>query len=158
MKKFSRYYNKLSDIERLALNTLATTLATALLYFLFLNPSRSYYYLAKENYSYNKNLSTWIRDNKSKLKPPKKTFNNKFNKNLLQTISTSAEASDIELSRIQPESATEVRVWLHKAEFSVLIDWLSTLAQKEKVSITSISIDKTSKTGIVNTQFFLRRN
>ncbi len=158
MKSIARYYKSLSDKEQFALNILAAVLAPLLLYFLLVNPSLSYYLSAKQEYAYNHDLVTWIGENESKVTLKPKTLKNESDKPLLQTISASAEAGGIKLSRLQPESSTQVRIWLNDTEFAVLAHWLSKLIQQSGLTIASISIDKTSKPGIVNAQCLLAKN
>ena len=157
MKSLASLYKNLSDKDQRALKILAATLAPLLLYFLIVNPSISYYLSAKQNYTDNQALLDWINENTPKVATASKAINTVTNEPLLQVISTSAEASNLKLSRLQPEGSNQTRIWLNETEFTALTHWLSDLVLQSGLTITSISIDKTSRPGIVNAQCLLAK-
>ena len=154
MKDLVAYYEKLSEKDRRALRILAIFLVPLTLYFLLLSPGIHYYQQAKSSYINNQTLLAWINENASKVESMNQQATPSRNEPLLQAVSRSAGSNNIKLDRIQPEGDNRVRVWLNNAEFKSAIQWLSALSSS-RITISSASIDKTDKTGIVNLQVLL---
>ena len=57
----------------------------------------------------------------------------------------------------QPSGVTGVRVQLEAAPFDPMIQWLDTLEQRYGLSIETITVDRTGKTGIVNASVTLNQ-
>jgi len=57
----------------------------------------------------------------------------------------------------QPSGVTGVRVQLEAAPFDAMIQWLDTLEQRYGLSIETITVDRTGKTGVVNASVTLNQ-
>jgi general secretion pathway protein M len=78
---------------------------------------------------------------------------------LLTVVDTSTRAAAIagQVTRVQPEGADGVRVWLDKVAFARLIAWLTRLQLEAAVDIESITVEPAERPGEVNARIGLRR-
>jgi len=68
---------------------------------------------------------------------------------ILSSISNTAKAKGIELRRFEPDGNNRLRIWLDKAEFDAVIDWIELLESEQGILVEQISLDKVT-TGRVN--------
>ncbi|MDF3029766.1 MAG: type secretion system protein [Moraxellaceae bacterium] len=66
---------------------------------------------------------------------------------LLGLASSSAGASNLVLSRIEPEGDARVRVWLDKADFNRVAAWLATLSQ-QGIRLDEAQIERLAEGGV----------
>jgi general secretion pathway protein M len=150
MKRVGLLYKTLSEKDRRALHILSAFLVPVLLYFLIINPGVSYYLAAKQQYSSNLELLDWINHSAALIQATPGPTNKMSGESLLQIVTTSAEASKISISRLQPEGSDKISLWLNDIEFATLTRWLSKLISQQALTIVSISVDKTNNPGVVN--------
>ena len=74
---------------------------------------------------------------------------------ILGTVNQLAKVKGLALKRFEPEGSNGLRVWLDKAEFNKVIDWLELLEAEKGISVEQISIDKVNS-GIVNLRVVLK--
>lgn len=61
------------------------------------------------------------------------------------------------LSRVQPEGADTVRVWLDDAPFNELVAWMASLEYEHGVRVTAVAVDRTATPGRVSARVTLAR-
>ena len=71
-------------------------------------------------------------------------------KSLSQISELAAKKSQIKISRFQPKSDIEAQLWLDKASFNQMIDFLSRLELDYGMSVKSLSVTSANSSGIVN--------
>lgn len=76
---------------------------------------------------------------------------------LLATVDRTAREGGLgpALKRVEPESASNVRVWLDGATFDGLVKWLLQLQHDYGIQIVSISVDRQNDPGIVSARLTL---
>jgi len=151
MKKLNNHFSELSEKDQKALKLLVFFCCPLFLYFIILKPSYNYYSEAKDNYLESHELLTWLEQNKSKVQTTQIRKNKSQELPLSQYISSSAETKNISVTRLQPQGAKGVRIWLNEVSFSSLIEYLSELSNSG-YTINSITVDKTTHPGVVNAQ------
>ncbi|MDX2349616.1 MAG: type II secretion system protein M [Porticoccus sp.] len=151
MEKIKHYFYSLPEKDQKALKLLVLFIAPLLVYLLVIKPSFTYYAEAKADYQESRELLAWINSNKTNISTAKSSPTIAPNVPLSQFVSTSADENKISISRLQPQGENNVRIWLSEAEFSALTDWLLKLTDKG-LKISSITIDKTPASGVVNAQ------
>lgn len=151
MKTFNDYFAALSEQDQKALKLLALFCGPLLLYFIILKPGYSYYNEAKESHLESSQLLTWIEQNKSKVQTTQVSKGKSPELPLSQYISTSAETKKISITRLQPQGDKGVRIWMNEVSFSSLMEYLSELSNNG-LTISSITVDKTTNPGVVNAQ------
>lgn len=151
MKKLNKHFSEISEKDRKALKLLVLFCCPLFLYFIILKPSYKYYSEAKDNYLESHELLTWLEQNKSKVQTTQIRKNKSQELPLSQYISSSAETKNISVTRLQPQGAKGVRIWLNEVSFSSLIEYLSELSNSG-YTINSITVDKTTHPGMVSAQ------
>ncbi|NVK38914.1 MAG: type II secretion system protein M [Gammaproteobacteria bacterium] len=74
---------------------------------------------------------------------------------ILSTVNNTAKVKNIQLKRFEPEGENGLRIWLDKANFNSVIDWLELLETSRGIRVEQISIDKVDS-GIVNVRAVLQ--
>jgi general secretion pathway protein M len=78
---------------------------------------------------------------------------------LLATVDAASRAAGLaaNVSRIQPEGAATVRVWMEKAPFDAVVGWLVRLEGDAAVEVESIAVEAAEGAGLVNVRLGLTR-
>jgi general secretion pathway protein M len=77
--------------------------------------------------------------------------------NLSSVINTTVKANGLPMSRFQPDGQNEAQVWLDGVAFKDLMAWVSELERSKNVNIDSLSVNKTSTSGVVNARVRLQK-
>ena len=77
-------------------------------------------------------------------------------RSLLPTITGTAAAEGLTLSRLQPESNGAVSVVLQAQRFNAMVRWLDGLRENNGVTIQRVSVDAEGQPGYVNAQLRLQ--
>jgi general secretion pathway protein M len=150
--------------ERLALIVMAIFLIGAALYTLFWIPLNED--IAQKN--------TWVTEQKktldwmqqtaikiNQLKPDSKAGQNKkSNESLITTIDRTAKQQRLRdvVKRIKPQGNDKAQLWLEQASFDRMVRWLDLLQQQHNISITTITVDRQSGSGLINARINLERS
>jgi general secretion pathway protein M len=78
---------------------------------------------------------------------------------LLTLVEQSARRAGLgtALSRVEPQGATQVRVWLEAAPFDAMIGWLGQVRESQGVEVESVVLDPQQEPGLVNARLVLQR-
>ncbi|MBK1734189.1 hypothetical protein CKO15_02600 [Halorhodospira abdelmalekii] len=78
-------------------------------------------------------------------------------RSLLGLVDRSARAAGLEerVTRVQPEGGGRVRVWLERAPFNDLVQWLDGLEAAAGVSVSALTVERTREEGLVNARLTL---
>lgn len=153
MKPITEYRQFLSANDRRALVILLAVIACFSVLAL-VKISCDYYIAGKQRFAEASSLLAWMHDNKGAVERRPSVPEASSERNLLRTLTTTAQSAGITLDRVQPGSESSVRLWLQEVEFAALLPWLSALSEKE-VKIASVAIDRTPDPGEVSVQLLL---
>lgn len=78
-------------------------------------------------------------------------------RSLLGLVDRSARQADLDdqVSRVQPDGRSSVRVWLDEAPFNQLIEWLDDLQRATGVEVSDLTVERTNDKGLVNARLTL---
>ena len=150
--------------ERLALICMALFITGAALYALFWVPlnediAQKRLWVAEQQKTVDWMQQTAIKINQ--LKQSAKTGQSKKNSEaLLTTIDRTAKQQRLRdvVKRIKPQGNDKVQIWLEQAAFDRMVRWLDLLQQRHNVSITTITVDRQSGSGLINARINLERS
>lgn len=114
-------------------------------------PSYHYYQGNKQEMIANKELRLWIAKNASNVafKEGKKE---RPEGSLLEWVTGAAAATNLKISRFQPEGESKVRIWLNDVDYEQSNALLQKLISDFDIRIESLIIDRTGTPGLVNIQ------
>ncbi len=150
--------------ERFALVIMAIFLTGAALYALFWLPLNEEIAQKQRWISEQQKTVSWMQQTAAKINQLTQNANTnqrkRGNEALLTTVDSTAKRHKIRdaVKRIKPQGNNKVQLWLEQAPFDRMIRWLDTLQQRHGVSISTITIDRQSSSGLVNARINLERS
>ncbi len=101
-------------------------------------------------------LIDWLRANEQAAKQAAARGNaNSGSRALIPVITKAANAHDLKLNRLQPESNGVISVVLQQQSFNQIIGWIAQLDENNGVSVERASFDSQDAPGYVNAQLRL---
>jgi general secretion pathway protein M len=78
-------------------------------------------------------------------------------RSLLGLVDRSARQAglDEQVSRVQPDGDSSVRVWLERAPFNDLVRWLDELERPGGVRVSDLTVERTDESGLVDARLTL---
>ncbi|MCF6281049.1 MAG: type II secretion system protein M [Candidatus Polarisedimenticolaceae bacterium] len=150
--------------ERLALTVMAMFIMGAAIYTLFWLPLNDDIAQKRLWVSEQQKTLDWMQRTAiaiKRLNPSSKTGGQqKSNEALLTTIDRTAKQLNIRdaVKRIKPQGNDKVQLWLEQVPFDRVVRWLDSLQQQHNVSISTITIDRQSGSGLINARINLERS
>jgi general secretion pathway protein M len=148
--------------ERLALIVMAIFIIGAALYTLFWLPlnediAQKQIWVTEQQKTLDWMQRTAVEINHLK---PTSRQQKKSDEALLTTIDRTAKQQRIReaVKRIKPQGDNKAQLWLEQASFDRMIRWLDLLQQRHNISISTITIDRQSGSGLVNARINLERS
>lgn len=153
-----RWFFGRESSERSIIAGLAAIIVIALLWVMIWKPIGDWRAIEDNRYHNAQTLLDWMQVNEARARAVAKTQPNggASQRSILPTITTSAAAQGLTLSRLQPESNGAVSVVLQAQPFNALVLWLDNLQTTKGVAIQRISIDAEGRPGYVNAQLRLQ--
>ncbi|MDH5435746.1 MAG: type II secretion system protein M [Gammaproteobacteria bacterium] len=159
----NKWLHSLEDRERLYVKAGSIIVLLMLFYALLWAP-----FLDKVNKldgqvnSHRETLS-WMQNNTDLIKHAQPDTNSgtvNRDQSLIAVIGETTKNSPLgkSVKRVEENKDNSVRVWLEKAPFEQMINWLEKLQSNYGAIITSINIDKQNEAGIVNARLILERS
>ncbi len=143
------WFNSLEAREQLLVKMGSSILIVAMFYGLVWAPMNNTIANQTELLAQQQALSTWVIQQEAKVLqfrrqgPGKATLKG----SLVQAVNQTAKASQITLTRIQPNDE-EVQVWIDEVEFNTLMAWLDSL-DKTGVQVLQADINESGGAGMV---------
>jgi general secretion pathway protein M len=154
----------LSVRERLSLLLGGLALAATLGYVLLWQPFAARHARLAEVVAEQGQLVQWMRDTAAELaalgqRGPVPGAMGARDQSLLTVVDATTRAAGLagQVTRVQPEGADTVRVWLDRVRFNQLVSWLARLEAEAGVEIDSANLEPTDRPGEVNARLSLKR-
>ncbi len=148
--------------ERLALIVMAIFIIGAALYTLFWLPlnediAQKQIWVTEQQKTLDWMQRTAVEINHLK---PTSGQQKKSDEALLTTIDRTAKQQRIReaVKRIKPQGDNKAQLWLEQASFDRMIRWLDLLQQRHNISISTITVDRQSGSGLINARISLERS
>lgn len=160
MKNIMAWLNSKDPRERLILITGAIFLILVLLYSIVWQPLSSGFDNRKKLVANQRSTLAWIKQAAMEIKMIKSmgSGNSGANKKqpLLTTIDRTAKSAKLRdvIRRVEPQGNNQVQLWVEKAPFDPLLQWLGSLQTKFSIKVISISVERLDH-GIVNARISL---
>ncbi|MEH6357421.1 MAG: type II secretion system protein M [Pseudomonadales bacterium] len=144
--------------DRRALLLLTLFVAAVILIYAVMLPAHRYANDAAELHQQRAEILAWMQSNESearKLQAQPTTNTNTSGQSLLSLATQHAQSNNLSFKRFEPFGEGGLRVWLDNASFNSLLQWLTTLQQKNGVLVKQVSIDRATQTGRVSAKLEL---
>ena len=144
--------------DRRALLLLTLFVAAVILIYAVMLPAHRYANDAAELHQHRAEILAWMQSNESearKLQAQPTTSTNTSGQSLLSLATQHAQSNNLSFKRFEPFAEGGLRVWLDNASFNSLLQWLTTLQQKNGVLVKQVSIDRATQTGRVSAKLEL---
>ena len=161
MKKVTEWLASKEPRERLALITGSILLCLLLIYSLIVQPLVSGLNKREHLLEQQRETLAWMKQSAEEIKILKKFSSSRQSagskQSLLSTIDSTAKAARLRevIRRVEPQGNNQVQLWVEKAPFDPLLQWINTLQQRYAITVSSISIDRKEQ-GIVNARISLK--
>ena len=151
-------FNALEKRERLALLSLAAFLAVAVFYLVIWTPINDFAADSRLDHDRHLKLLTYLRSTEADARRVAQGGDRKqsADRNLLTSVSQTAQFVGINPSRMQPEGGSAVSVWFDAVAFTRLMLWLERLETRQGIVVRQISIDRRDEAGQVSARIVLR--
>ena len=149
------WYAALASRDQLMVKGLSAIVVIALLFVWIWQPSIDANKKASQKFQSELSFHNKLKENAFHFSSGKTVSASSSGGSILSIVNNSAKAKSIVLKRFEPEGQDGLRVWLDKANFNSVIDWLEILESQKGISIEQISIDKVSP-GLVNLRAVLK--
>ncbi len=151
----SAWYSGLASRDQLMVKGLSAIIMIALLFVWIWQPSVDAKQKANQRFQSELSFHNKLKENAFLFNSGKAINQSSTGGSILSIVNNSAKAKNIVLKRFEPEGQDGLRVWLDRANFNSVIDWLETLESQKGISIEQISIDKVTP-GLVNLRAVLK--
>lgn len=158
------WLDRLTARERLALLLGGVLLAAVLLYAFLWQPFSARHARVSQVVSEQRSLLEWMTRSAAALKARRTETAAPARglaegQSLLGLVDATARAAGLagQVTRVQPEGADGVRVWMERVSFDRLVLWLARLEGEAGVQTESITVEATDRAGEVNARLGLKR-
>ncbi len=101
-------------------------------------------------------LLDWINGNEAAIRAAGRNANaNQTGRALIPLITKAADAHELKLNRLQPESNGVISVVLQQQSFNKIVSWIAQLRENNGVTVQRASFDGADAPGYVNAQIRL---
>lgn len=155
----------LSVRERLSLLIGAVLIAVTLGYFLLWQPFAARHARLAQAVEEQQQLADWMGKTASEIVALRRrgatagTTTTNREQSLLTVVDSTTRAAGLagQVTRVQPEGADGVRVWLDRVRFHQLMPWLARIETEAGIDTDSASLEPTDRPGEVNARLSLKR-
>lgn len=152
-----RRFDSLEKREQSALLLLSGFLVILVFYFAVWSPLNGYVTDSQLNHDRHLKLLTYLRSTEEEAKAAARGGNRpSAGRNILTSVSRTAQTIGINPSRMQPEGSGAVSVWFEAVPFTQLMLWLERLESQQGIVVRQISIDQRDEPGQVSARLVLR--
>jgi len=152
-----RWYYGRERSEQLIISAVAALVVVSVLWLGVWKPVSDWQVLEANRHENAQQLLDWMRKNEQAAKQAARAGNqaNRGGRALIPVITRAADAHDLRLNRLQPESNGVISVVLQQQSFNQIIKWVAQLNENNGVSIERASFDSQDAPGYVNAQLRL---
>ena len=144
----NRYYGRERN-ERIIIAGMALLVVVSMAWTLIWQPVADWRLIEQNRYQNAQRLHDTIKSNDAKLKRSA-TATTSSRRSLIPVINKAANAHDLTLNRLQPESNGVISVVLQQQSFNQIISWISQLEENNDVSVEQANFDSQDSPGYVN--------
>ena len=143
--------------EQLIIAGLAALVLVSLLWVAVWKPVSDWQVVEANRHDNAQQLIDWLRKNEQAAKQASRNNAqaNQSGRALIPIITRAADAHELRLNRLQPESNGVISVVLQQQSFNQIIRWIAQLNENNGVSIERASFDSQDSPGYVNAQLRL---
>ena len=142
------YYERERN-ERIIIAGMALLVVVSMAWTLIWQPVADWRLIEQNRYQNAQRLHDTIKSNEAKLKRSA-TATTSSRRSLIPVINKAANAHDLTLNRLQPESNGVISVVLQQQSFNQIISWISQLEENNDVSVEQANFDSQDSPGYVN--------
>ncbi len=152
-----RWYYGRERSEQLIIAAVASLVVVSVLWMVLWKPISDWRALEANRHQNAQQLLDWMRKNEQAAKQAARSGNqaNQAGRALIPVITRAADAHDLKLNRLQPESNGVISVVLQQQSFNQIIRWVAQLNENNGVSIERATFDSEDAPGYVNAQLRL---
>jgi general secretion pathway protein M len=156
------WFNNLEPRERRTLVIGAGALIVLLIYFLAWEPYRESMGLLENQVQAQRATAQWMEQAAQEARRLRAgaapTGAAPAGQSLLALVDTSSKRAGLAgaVKRLQPEGDQGVRMWLERASFDALIQWLATMDTRYGITVSSLAIEREDAAGLVNARLTLQ--
>ena len=151
----SPWFDGLTSRDQLMVKSLSAAIFLALLFVWIWQPSQIAKHKSEQRFNSEVTFHNKMKENAYLFSSGNKSPGVSRGGSILSVVNNTAKAKNITLKRFEPEGQDGLRVWLDRANFNSVIDWLEILETQKGISIEQISIDKVSP-GLINLRAVLK--
>ena len=150
-------FDALEAREQTALVVLGGFLAILVFYFTLWTPAYDYLEDSQVDHDRHLKLLTYLQSTEAEARAAAQGgAKPSAGRNLLTSVSRTAQTVGINPSRMQPEGSGAVSVWFEAVPFTQLMLWLERLESQQGIVVRQISIDRRDEPGQVTARLVLR--
>ena len=151
-----RWFYGREQNEQAIIAAIAALVVIAILWAGVWKPVADWRYVETNRQQNAQQLIDWLRINEQAAKQAANTSsNNRGSRALIPVITKAADAHNIKVNRLQPESNGVISVILQQQSFNQIVQWIAQLDENNGVSVDRASFDSQDAPGYVNAQIRL---
>ena len=161
VRKLAAQYEQLGERDRKALQFLALALVIVGAYLLVWRPIAEFRAEARAEMERSRELLEWVRGKESEARTVASANGQSGGggelggRDLMQTVTDSAERSGLPLQRFEDGGEDSLRIWLEDVRFTDLTQWLAHLETRYAIAVAEASIDREEGPGLVDARLIL---
>ena len=160
LQKLRTRYDQLGQRDQRALQVLSLALVIALIYLAIWKPIADFRDDARAEMDRANDLVGWIQSQETAARNLATGGDGAQQQlgdgELLRTVTESANRSGMPLQRFEPSGDQAMRIWLDKAPFTDLTQWLAHLQSEYGIRVDQASLDRTDDPGVVSVRLTLQ--
>jgi general secretion pathway protein M len=151
-----RWFYGREQNEQTIIVAIAALVVIAILWAAVWKPVADWRYVETNRQQNAQQLVDWLRVNEQAAKQAaSSSSNNRGSRALIPVITKAADAHNIKVNRLQPESNGVISVILQQQSFNQIVQWIAQLNENNGVSVDRASFDSQDAPGYVNAQIRL---
>lgn len=158
------WWDNLQYRDRMLLMATAALVITLFFYLFAYEPIIKKQSTLTQRITSQRQLASWMQDTSVKIKQlqggsSEATPVVSSNTSMLSIIENSSRQANLRnpIQRMEPVGSNGVKLWIEKAPFDSVIQWLGELNRQHHISVDRLSINKSDAPGLVTLQLDLKR-
>lgn len=151
-----RWYYGRERQEQIIISALGLLIFASLLWAGVWKPVSDWQTVAQNRQQNAEQLIYWLRANEqAAIQASKSNGQSSGSRALIPLITRAAQAHDLKLNRLQPESNGVISIVLQQQSFNQIMQWIAQLQENNNISVKRASFDSQDAAGYVNAQLRL---
>ena len=143
-----QWFDSLAEREQRLVIGASIVFVIGLFFQLVWGPLNSSLDKAEQNLKNKQALLQWVGEKTAEYQQLKGNSKSTASGSLNQIVNTAARQAGISIARMQPQGDS-LQVQIDEVEFNALVRWLATLVQNKGLTIESLDVTATERTGAV---------